>query len=57
MSQKQEYNTEEQRKREVERERKELAINALTSVLRSYNATNGEKVEAARLLLERSKLR
>lgn len=60
MSQKQEHNTEEQhreRKKQRESERREDVISTLYAIAHSCTSTNSEKLEAARLLLEWSKMR
>lgn len=44
-------------KREAEAKRKQAAVDAMEAVLKNADATPAEKVEAARLLLEWSKLR
>lgn len=43
--------------RRAEAERKQVAVKALEAVLRNADATPDEQVEAARLLLEWSKMR
>ena len=44
-------------KRRAEAERKAAAVDALEAVLKNADATPSEQIEAARLLLEWSKLR
>ena len=44
-------------KRRAEAERKQAAVDALEAVLKNADATPSERIEAARLLLEWSKLR
>jgi len=60
MAQKQEHNADEQqreRNKQREKERREDVISTLYAIAHSCTSTKGEKLEAARLLLEWSKLR
>ena len=44
-------------KREAEAKRKQAAVDAMEAILKNADATPSEQIEAARLLLEWSKLR
>lgn len=44
-------------KREAEAKRKQAAVDALEAILKNADATPSEQIEAARLMLEWSKLR